>query len=49
MDLVGDVDDGLNESLVPLANGTCELRTGSIVALEDLGAGHLVEEASWCT
>ena len=49
MDLVGDVDDGLDEGLVPLADGTSELGSWRAGALEDLIACDLVDELSWST
>ena len=50
MDLVGDVDDGLDEGLVPLANGTGELWAWCEGAGgEDLCTCDLVHELAWCT
>ena len=49
MDLVGDVDDGLDEGLVPFTDGAGELGPWSVGALEDLIACDLVDELSWST
>ncbi len=50
VDLVGDVDDGLDESLVPLTDGASELGTGERgVGTSDLSGVRLVEEATRCT
>ena len=44
MNLVGNVDDGLNQSLVPLANCTSEDRSKRLCVESALGTGLLVDE-----